>query len=91
MNEIKLEEIKSSKPFSVRRTKRSDGYIISTIEPYALAWYGKFETALITNHGKENQLISILEGYGTREEAVKGHEKYCNMTTEELERLEFIG
>ena len=86
MNEIKLEEIKSSKPFSVRRTKRSDGYIISTIEPYALAWYGRYETALV----KSPNNIRIIEGYSTRKEAIKGHEKYCNMTTEELEGLEFI-
>ena len=87
MNEIKLEEIKSSKPFSVRRTKRSDGYIISTVEPYALAWYGRYETALI----KSQNDIRIIEGYSTRKEAIKGHEKYCNMTTKELEALEFIG
>lgn len=88
MNEIKLEEIKSSKPFSVRRTKRSDGYIISTIElPYDLAWYGRYETALV----KSQDDIRIIEGYSTRKEAIEGHEKYCNMTTEELEGLEFIG
>lgn len=87
MNEIKLEEIKSSAPFSVRRTKRSDGYIISTVEPYALAWYGRYETALV----KSENDVRIIEGYSTRKEAIKGHEKYCNMTTEELEGLEFIG
>ena len=87
MNEIKLEEIKSNAPFSVRRTKRSDGYIISTVKPYALAWYGRYETTLV----KSKDDIRIIEGYSTKEEAIKGHEKYCNMTTEELEGLEFIG
>ena len=88
---MKLTEIESKNPCNVRRTKREDGLIISTIKPSCLAWYGKFETALITNHGKENQLTSILEGYGTREEAVKGHEKYCNMSTYELLNFEYIG
>ena len=87
MNEIKLEELKTSIPFSMRRTKRSDGYIISTVEPYDLAWYGKYETALV----KSPNDVRIIEGYSTKEEAIEGHEKYCNMTTEELEGLEFIG
>ena len=72
MNEIKLEEIKSSNSFSVRRTKRSDGYIISTIEPPSdLAWYGRYETALV----KSPNDVRIIEGYSTKEEAIKGHEK----------------
>ena len=88
---MKLTEIESKNPCNVRRTKREDGLIISTIKPSCLAWYGKFETALITNYGKENQLISILEGYGSMKEALKGHEKYCNMSTDELLNFEYIG
>lgn len=87
MSEIKLEELETNICGSVRRTKRSDGYIISTVKPYAFAWYGKYETALV----KSRDDIRIIEGYNTKEEAIKGHEKYCNMTTKELERLEFIG
>ena len=27
-------------------TKREDGYIVSTVEPPFMAWYGKYETAI---------------------------------------------
>ena len=88
---MKLTEIESKNPCNVRRTKREDGLIISTVKPSCFAWYGKFETALIVNNGKENQQISILEGYASRKEALKGHEKYCNMSTDELLNFEYIG
>ena len=88
---MKLTEIESKNPCNVRRTKREDGLIISTVKPSCFAWYGKFETALVVNDGKENQLISILEGYGTMKEALKCHEKYCTMSTDELMNFDYIG
>lgn len=67
--------------------EREDGNIISTVEPWCMAFYGKFETAVIKPDGE----IRILEGYYTKEEALKGHKKYCNMSTEELENFRYIG
>ena len=63
--------------------KREDGNIISTVSPWCMAWYGNYETAIIKPDGE----IRILEGYDTAKEAFEGHEKYCNMSTEELENL----
>ena len=59
--------------------KREDGNIISTVRPWCMAWYGNYETAIIKPDGE----VRILEGYDTEEEAFEGHEKYCNMSTED--------
>ncbi len=72
----------------LKYTKREDGYIISTIKPPALAWYGEYETA-IRLEGLDTW--NIAEGYDTEEEALKGHEKYSNMTEEEINGIEYIG
>ena len=71
----------------VRLTKREDGYIISTVKSYD-NWYGAYETAIALkglDHWK------IAEGYETKEEAIKGHEKYVNMSVDEIERIAWIG
>ena len=61
---------------------------ISTVKPYSkLAWYGKYETAIIHDNGR----IDILKGYDTYKEAVEGHCKYSSMTEEELINLPTIG
>ena len=67
--------------------ERNDGYIISTVKPWFLPIYGNYETAIIKPDGE----IRILEGYDTAKEAFEGHEKYCNMSTEELENFRYIG
>ena len=67
--------------------KREDGYIISTVTPWFMPWYGNYETAIIKPDGE----VRILEGYDTAKEAFEGHEKYCNMSTEELENFKYIG
>lgn len=71
------------------REERADGVVISTIwvRPFALAWNGKFETAISLDDG----LWRILEGYSTKEEAERGHDKYLNMSREELLSLDYIG
>ena len=69
-------------------TKREDGYIVSTVKPTFMAWYGKYETA-ITLEGLD--CWRIAEGYETEEEARRGHEKYVNMSTDEIEEIEWIG
>ena len=69
-------------------TKRKDGYIISTVEPMFMAWYGKYETAIRLEGGFEWR---IAEGYETEEEARIGHEKYVNMSADEIERIAWIG
>ena len=69
-------------------TKREDGYIVSTVEPPFMAWYGKYETAI----GLEGSSgWRIAEGYETEEEARIGHEKYVNMSADEIERIAWIG
>ena len=67
--------------------KREDGNIISTVKPWFLPIYGNYETAIIKPDGE----VRILEGYVTAKEAFEGHEKYCNMSTEELENFRYIG
>ena len=67
--------------------KRDDGNIIRTVTPWCMAWYGRHETAVIKPDGE----IRILEGYDTKKEALEGHKKYCNMSTEELENFRYIG
>ena len=69
-------------------TKREDGYIVSTIEPPFMAWYGKYETAIRLEGGFNWR---IAEGYETEEEARKGHEKYVNMSVDEIERIVWLG
>ena len=69
-------------------TKREDGYIVSTIEPPFMAWYGKYETAIRLEGGFNWR---IAEGYETEEEARIGHEKYVNMSTDEIGRILWIG
>ena len=69
-------------------TKREDGYIVSTIEPPFMAWYGKYETAIRLEGGFNWR---IAEGYETEEEARIGHEKYVNMSTDEIGRIVWIG
>ena len=71
----------------IRLTKREDGYIISTVKSYD-NWYGAYETAIALkglDHWK------IAEGYKTKEKAIKGHEKYVNMSVNEIERIAWIG
>lgn len=70
----------------VALTIRKDGLKISSVKPGFMAWYGAYETALINEDG----IIRILEGYDTLEECKKGHEKYCNMSYEELMNFNFI-
>ena len=69
-------------------TKREDGYIISTIEPPFMAWYGKYETAIRVEGGFNWR---IAEGYKTEEEARIGHEKYVNMSVDDIEKIAWIG
>ena len=69
-------------------TKRKDGYIISTVEPIFMAWYGKYETAIGLEGGSGWR---IAEGYETEEEAIKGHEKYVAMSEKEINKIEWIG
>ena len=72
----------------INLTKREDGYIVSTIEPPFMAWYGKYETAIMLESGFNWR---IAEGYETEEEARIGHEKYVNMSADEIERIAWIG
>ena len=71
----------------LRLTKREDGYIISTVKSYD-NWYGFYETAIMLE-GLDQW--KIAEGYKTKEEAIKGHEKYVAMSKEEINRIEWIG
>ena len=71
----------------LRITKREDGYIISTVKSYD-NWYGFYETAIMLE-GSDHW--NIAEGYKTKEEAIKGHEKYVAMSEEEINRIEWIG
>lgn len=67
-------------------TKREDGYVISTIKLYFTC-----ETGIWYEDDKECSDIRIVEVYKTEEEAKNGHKKYANMTTKELEKIEWIG
>lgn len=66
----------------------SDSTTLSTIRPYGMAWYGNYETAISFDN---QDTWYIIEGYDTEEDAIKGHKKYEQMSTSELEKLEFIG
>lgn len=73
----------------IAREKRQDGVIISTVKPLAMAWYGNYETAIAFDN---NLKWCIAEGYETREAAEVGHQKYMNMSREELEtKVDWIG
>lgn len=69
-------------------TKREDGYIVSTVEPPFMTWYGKYETAIGLEEGSRWR---IAEGYETEEEARIGHEKYVNMSADEIGKIAWIG
>ena len=69
-------------------TKRKDGYVISTVELMIMAWNGKYETGIMLEGGFEWR---TAEGYETEEEARIGHEKYVNMSADEIEIIEWIG
>ena len=69
-------------------TKREDGYIVSTVKPTFMAWYGKYETAIML---EDLGYWRIAEGYETEEEARIGHKKYMNMSADEIEKIEWIG
>ena len=68
-------------------TKREDGYIISTVKSYDYR-YGAYETAMML---EGLDCWRIAEGYSTEEEAIKGHEKYVNMSADEIEKIAWIG
>ena len=74
--------------YRIDLTKRADGYIVSTIEPPFMAWYGKYETAIRLEGGFNWR---IAEGYETEEEARIGHEKYVNMSVDDIERIAWVG
>lgn len=76
-------------PNRVKLTYRKDNYIISTIKSLD-NWYGKYETAIIYS-GYVRCNVDVVKGYETEEEAIKGHEEYEKMATDEIERLERIG
>lgn len=69
-------------------TKREDGYIVSTVKPMFMAWFGKYETAIML---EGLDCWRIAEGDETEEEAKVGHEKYVNMSTDEIKKIEWIG
>ena len=53
-----------------------------------MACNGKYETGIMLEGGFEWR---IAEGYETEEEARIGHEKYVNMSADEIERIAWIG
>ena len=69
-------------------TKRKDGYVISTVEPIFMAWNGKYETGIMLEGSFQWR---IAEGYETEEEARIGHEKYVNMSADEIGKIAWIG
>lgn len=70
------------------RDKLQEGVILSTIRADFMAWYGEYETAITFDN---QETWRILEGYNNIQDAENGHEKYKNMSVEELKNLEFIG
>lgn len=74
-------------PNRIRLNKREDGYIISTVKSYDNC-YGAYETAIML---EGLDCWRIAEGYETEEEARIGHEKYVNMSTDEIEKIAWIG
>jgi hypothetical protein len=71
----------------VARDTRPDGIVISTIKPKEYAWFGEYETAVITYEWLNNENIKVVEAYSTLEEAKAGHQKYLNMPWRDLEAL----
>ena len=71
----------------ILREYRKDNVFISTVKVAFLKWHGEYETAVSI----DNKPLRILEGYDTEEEAIKGHNKYKNMSKEELINFEYIG
>lgn len=71
----------------LKYTKREDGYVVSTIISLD-NWYGKYETAIRLDGMWDWR---IAEGYNSKEEALKGHEKYINMTEEDINNINYIG
>lgn len=63
-------------------TKRKDGYIVSTIAVKTERWYGMWETGI----SYQGYGLTIYDRYKTKEEAEKGHERFVNMSTEDLEK-----
>lgn len=76
----------SDLPWRIEYTVREDKVVISTIKVPCLAWYGKYETAISV----DGYNWRIASGYETKEEAIEGHKKYLNMTTEEIENIKWI-
>ena len=68
-------------------TERKDGVVISTIAPYFLDWYGKYETAVSI----DGEPWRIAKGYRTLEKAIVGHYELSKMSKEELINYEYIG
>lgn len=64
-------------------TEREDGYIISTLTVKTERWYGMWGTYI----SYKGEGWTLYDGYKTEEEANKGHNKYVNMSTEEIERI----
>ena len=69
------------------RTERKDGVVISTVRPPFMVWYGNYETA-VSIDGNEWR---ILEGYTTAKQAIEGHNRYENMSKQELMEFDYIG
>lgn len=69
----------------LKYTKRDDGYIISTISSFD-NWYGPYETAIRT----EGSNWKVAEGYENAEDALKGHEKYCAMSEEYINKIKYV-
>lgn len=69
------------KPWQIKRDYLEEGVVLSTARPVAFAWYGEYETA-ITFDNQESW--KILKGYDTEEEAIEWHEKFKNMSIDEL-------
>ncbi len=72
----------------IKFDKREDGVVISTVKPPGLAWYGEYETAIAIDGGN---CWRVYEGYQTKEDAIRGHDKYKQMTKEHILDLESIG
>lgn len=68
----------------IRRNEIEEGVILSTVKPFAWAWYGKYETAVTFNN---QETWKVLKGYDTEEEAIKGHEEFLKKSVDELASL----
>ena len=74
--------------WQIKRDVLSEGVVLSTVRPVALAWFGEYETAISFDNQKSWE---ILKGYEVEEEAIKGHEEFKKMSIEELRKIEKIG